>query len=334
MVTPLLVALACLLVAAVGEWLHARRIERVARLAFGAEGRPAAWTRLSPAARCLGVMLASWGAAVLMAWNPVEFEATPNPKASKQLLICLDVSPSMQIEDAGPETTKLSRARWAGRVTQAVLDRLDMKDTRITLVAFYSKALCVLKETTDKNVVSNMLDGLPMYVGFQPGETDLAAGLRESLSIARGWARKSATLVVISDGDVEKGAASLGALSLPVSIADAIVIGVGDPNRPTILSGHSSRQDAWSLKQIAAKINGIYHEGNRLHLPTAVLDRLTMMSPRAGSLLSLREAAMIAMGVGASLVAFTGPLLLLAGTPTAHVASRERLRRSTTEVSA
>jgi hypothetical protein len=51
----------------------------------------------------------------------------------------------MQIKDAGPDAEKVSRARWAGKLTQAILDRLDMKDTRITLVGFYTKALPILR---------------------------------------------------------------------------------------------------------------------------------------------------------------------------------------------
>jgi Ca-activated chloride channel family protein len=113
-------------VAALAEWFHARRVERVAKLAFGPEGKPAAWTVAAPVVRCVGIALAAWGALVLAGLDPVEVETTPNPRASRQLLICLDVSPSMQIKDAGPDAEKISRARWAGKLTQAILDRLDM----------------------------------------------------------------------------------------------------------------------------------------------------------------------------------------------------------------
>lgn len=310
LVLPLAIALCAGILAAAAEVVHARRVRRVARLAFGPTGKPATWALASPVLRCVGVALAAWGSVVLAQWDPVEAETTPNPRAARQLLIVLDVSPSMQIKDAGPDVEKITRAQWAGKVTQGILDRLDMKDTRITLVAFYTKALPVLQDSTDKNVVANLLDGLPMYVAFESGSTDLGAGLNEAFRLAKPWARKSTTLVIITDGDLEKQPLPS---SVPASIADTIVLGVGDPNKATLMNGHSSRQDVWPLKQLAARLNGYYHEGNRLHLPSAILDRLTMMTPRVARLLSLREAGLVAMGLGGALVGLLAPALLLFG---------------------
>ena len=173
MVIALAIAAGCLAVTVVGERLHAARVARVARLAFGPTGEPASWTTLAPAARCVGVFLLAWGSVTLAMHDPVEAEVTPDAKASRQLLVCLDVSPSMQVADAGPDAEKVTRAAWAGKVFRGILDRIDMKTTRITLVVFYSKALVVLEQTTDKNVIANMLDGLPMHVGFDPGPNAL-----------------------------------------------------------------------------------------------------------------------------------------------------------------
>jgi hypothetical protein len=86
---------------------------------------------------------------------------------------------------------------------------------------------------------------------------------------------------------------------VPSSIASTIVIGVGDPNKASLVSGHSSRQDSWSLKQVAARLGGIYHEGNRLHLPSRILDQLAMVTPRVSDVIGLRDAGLIAIGVGA-----------------------------------
>jgi Ca-activated chloride channel family protein len=152
----------------------------------------------------------------------------------------------------------------------------------------------VLKETYDKNVVANVLDGLPMYVAFEPGATDLNKGVAATVDLARPWARKSATLIVISDGDAEHPPAPV---ARPDSIADAIVIGVGDPNRGSIVGGHNSRQDASSLKQLAARLGGVYHEGNQHHLPSEILDKLTMINPRTGAALGLREGRLAFPGI-------------------------------------
>ncbi len=310
--TALAAAACALLVAAIAEYRHAARTARIARLAFGPTGRPAAWARIAPVARVAGLALAVFGAAVLLRLDPIEAEVEPDPRASRQLLVVLDVSPSMNLSDAGPGNEKMMRGVWGGKVLQGILDRLDMKDTRVSMVAFYSKAIPMLQDSTDKNVLANLMDGLPLYTAFRAGETDMQAGIELAYSMAKGWARKSTTLVVISDGDLSKPV-SPGAR--PASIADAIVIGVGDPNRATAIAGHASRQDAWTLKSLAAKLDGIYHDGNTRHLPREVIERLTMVAPRVSDAIGLREAALVSLAVGGSIVGLAGPMLILFGAP-------------------
>ena len=313
---PLLVGVAALVLAAIAEHRHAQRVARVARLAFGPAGKPAAWTHAAPFARTVGLALAAFGATVLLRYDPVETDIEPDPRASRQLLVVLDVSPSMNLSDAGPSTEKVMRGVWAGKVLQGILDRLDMKDTRVSMVAFYTKAIPMLQDSTDKNVLSNLMDGLPLYTAFKPGETDLNAGLVAAFEMAKGWARRSTTLVVISDGDLSK---PVNPPARPASIADAIVIGVGDPNRATTLAGHASRQDAWTLKSLAGKLDGYYHDGNSRHLPREIIEKLTMIAPRVADGIGLREAGLLSLGVGCALVGLIGPLLILFGAPRAYL---------------
>ena len=72
---PLVATLAALAIAVVAENLHARRISRVARLAFGPSGRPAPWARAAPIARIAGLALATFGATALLRHDPIESEA-------------------------------------------------------------------------------------------------------------------------------------------------------------------------------------------------------------------------------------------------------------------
>jgi len=301
-----LAALATTLIASLAEWRHARRVARVARLAFGPAGAPAWWAGAAPVVRIAGLSAAVWGAIILAHWDPVETDVKPSPRAARQLLVVLDVSPSMNLKDAGPEVDKVSRGVWGGRVLQGILDRLDMKDTRVSLVAFYTKALPVLQDTTDKNVVSMVTGGLPLYVAYDAGETDMASGLEQAFELSKGWARGSTTLVVISDGDLK---AAPRVPRKPLSIADVIVIGVGDPSKATIISGHTSKQDEWTLRQLAASLGGYYHQGNTRHLPTEVVEKLASISPRVGSLIGTREAALAALGAGGGMVGLIGPML-------------------------
>jgi len=316
-----LLALAVFALAALAEWRHARRVARVSRLAFGPSGRPAWWARSAPVMRVPGLSLAAWGAMLLMAYDPVEVQTEPDPRASRQLLIVLDVSPSMNLKDAGPGPEKMTRGQWGGRLVQGILDRLDMKDTRISMVVFYTKALPLLEDTTDKNVVSSVMGGLPLYTAFTAGETDMQSGIDEAFRLAKGWARDSTTLVIISDGDLKTAPSPT---KPPPSIADTIVIGVGDPSKPTLISGHSSRQDPWLLKTLAARLGGYFHEGNTRHLPTEVVERLSMISPRVSDVVGLREAGLLALGTGAAMVGLIGPALALFGVP----ASFRRGRRN------
>lgn len=332
---PLYLATGCALLTAmivvIAEWWHAQRIARVAYLAFGASGRPRLWVALAPVIRVLCAAATVWGLIVLTILPPRVIDKEPTQEASKHLLVCLDASPSMFVEDAGPDG-KTKRAIWAGAVLQAILDRLDTETTRVTVFAVYTKSIPVIEDTFDMNVVRNVLDGLPLYAAFDAGPTKLSSGVNEALTYARQWKANSATLVVISDGDSEE---SVNVRTIPPSIADAIVIGVGDPVRPTMIAGHRSIQDTSSLKSLATKLKGLYHQGNNKHLPSGVLDKLTMIRPRIGEGVGLRELALVCLGVGGSGLGLIGPALLCFGrnarrhpvVPNRRSSSRAKLTR-------
>ena len=154
------------------------------------------------------------------------------------------------------------------------------------------------------------MDGLPLFAAFESGPTRLSSGVSEALNYARKWEPNSATLLIISDGDSEE---KMDVRSIPSSIADSIVVGVGDPMRPTMVSGHRSTQDESSLKLLATKLKGRFHQGNNKHLPSEVLANLTMVRPRVTDSLGLRELAMACIAIGGGLLALIGPVLILFG---------------------
>lgn len=307
----IIIAFAVLVFVGIAEWLHARRVARVARLAFGPSGRASRWTIVVAPSRTIAAALATWGLMFLVTYDPIEIDRKPAKIASNHLLVLLDVSPSMQLKDSGAEAQGISRAKRAGEVVQAVLDRLDMENTRISIVAFYTDALAIVQDTFDKEVIRNALDGLPMYTAFEPGPTDLKKGLVKAFEIARLWPADSATLLIVTDGDVATGIPSV----IPSSIADTIVVGLGDPVKSSDVNGHASRQDTMGLRQLATRLGGFYHDGNRKHLPSDVVNSLTMIAPRVGGNWSVRDLALLAVGIGCSTLAFIGPLLTLFGRP-------------------
>ncbi len=309
----LLVALAALLVCALAEALHARRTARVAVLAFGPAGRPRPWARAAPFARVLAATAAAFGLAVLLRLAPNNEVVTVDPEdePSQHLLLCLDVSPSMYLRDAGPRRDQ-SRSERAADVLEAVMARIDMRKTRVTVVAFYTSAKPVVVDAFDLTVVRNVLRGLPLEHAFETGQTKLQEGVEAAMRFAKPWAERSAALVVVSDGDtIAEGAID----ERPSSIADALVIGVGDPHRGTQIAGRTSRQDAKSLKQLAARLDGIYHDGNERHLPSDVVASLGMTVPTPDDPSRLRDFALAGVGLGALQLALLPLLLRRFGAP-------------------
>lgn len=296
---------------ALAEWLHARRVAGAAHLAFGPIARPRRWAFAAPMVRVVGMTLAVWGALVLLNHDPHTPGRTLRPRETRQLLVCLDVSPSMMVEDAGPIGATTTRAKWAGTVLRGVLDRVG-DEVRFSLVGFYTSALPMLRNSNDKNVLANMLDGLPVYVAFQPGPTRVEAGVKEAIEMSKAWGRGSTTLVIISDGDASPPTASY---NLPASIADVLVLGVGDVTKTTLVAGHPSRQDAASLRQVAAKLRGVYLDVNRRHVPSSLLRELSMVAPQTSSEIGLRAAGIACLLAGGSLLAGITPLLLIFGVP-------------------
>lgn len=311
-----LVAIACMALVALAEWWQTRRTQRVAKLAFGPSGRPAAWARGVPAVRVLTMGLLAWGLTILLTEPPQVAEVEPAPEASKHVLVCLDASPSMFLEDAGPRRDESGKYQQrmvrGGEVIQAVLDRLDAENTRITVFGVYTKAVPIVEETFDKAVVQNLFDGLPVFSAFEPGPTQLSSSISDAIEYARRWPDGSALLLVVSDGDSSD---TTPIRAIPKAISDTLVIGLGQTGQATTIAGHASRQDADSLRTLAGQLRGTYIDANSRHLPSDLLNRLSIIQPRVAEGVGLRDAAVLAVVVGAGLLSLLLPALSLWGTP-------------------
>jgi len=290
---------------ALAEVLHARRVARIARLAFGPSARAPRWTAIVPPMRCIGIALAVWGLLTLWMLDGAPADITKSKAPDRHLILALDVSPSMYLQDSGPEAKQPRRER-AAHVMTSVLERLDLTRTRISVVAFYSAARPVVVDSFDLNVVQNVINDLPLAQAFKAGQTDMYSGVKEAFKLAERWQPGSTTLVVISDGDTLP---DIGLPSTPASIGDVLVVGVGNPYRGSEIAGGSSRQDAPSLKHLAARLRGLYHDGNQHHLPSDVLRSLNMLTLREDTTPALRTIALTAVATGASLLALVAPLL-------------------------
>lgn len=297
-----LIAAAAALMTLIAEWLHSRRIRRVSQLAFGPGAGPRAWTRWAPVVRTAAIGLTVWGCLELLALGPIIAKPKELPEGGyRHVVIALDVSPSMQLKDAGA-TRDRSRARRASEVVMSLLSRIALEQIRVSVVAFYTDAKPVVIETFDLNVVKNIFDDLPLELAFQPGKTSLFEGIRQAAALAKPWQPESTTLIVVSDGDTVP---DTGLTALPRSIAQVLIVGVGDPRAGKFIDGHQSRQDVMTLRQLALRLNGTYHDTNEKHLPSGILAPMAKVVPMEEQS-TRRSAALAALAAGT---------LLLAGLP-------------------
>ena len=306
-----ILAASAFVVAILAEMLHARRIRRVAVLAFGPRGRASIFARVAPLLRAASFAAVVWGLWTLMEIPPKKHVAAEAVEGDERhVVLVLDVSPSMRLEDAGVDGN-LSRMKRASELMESFFRRVSIQQFRLSVVAVYNGAKPVVVSTKDVDVVRNILNDLPMHFAFFPGKTDLFAGLREAAKIAKPWNPRSTTLILMSDGDTVP---ARGMPDLPASISNVVVVGVGDPRNGKFIDGRRSRQDVSMLRQIAVRLGGDYHNGNENHLSTSLLQKLTQVGEKSEfEKLTKREYALIAAGSGAALLALLPWLLHLFG---------------------
>jgi Ca-activated chloride channel family protein len=90
--------------------------------------RPAWWTYLAAPLRVLGLAGICWGLiTLLLAPAKVHYGDTPPPNTDpRHLILVLDVSPSMNLKDAGP-TKKQTRKERAAQVMQSFFERVPIE---------------------------------------------------------------------------------------------------------------------------------------------------------------------------------------------------------------
>ena len=285
MVVPLAGALAALLLAILAEWLHARRVRRMGRLAFGPDGRARRWTFVAAPLRVLCLTGMAWSLLTLFM-----AEAAPGggdtPRArdhAETVFLVLDYSPSMMIEDAGPDARKLTRKQRMRDVVNTIVDRMGAH-VDYTLICFYTRAYPICEKVFDRRVVRNVLDNLPVEVAMETGPTDVGRAVNESLQRAAGmdgarprYRKNSITYILVTDGDTQE----MPALQeMPDTIRRALVLGVGDTGKGVVMNGHLSRQEPAALQFIARYLAGEYVDVNARHLPSAAMS--TLLPPPPG----------------------------------------------------
>jgi Ca-activated chloride channel homolog len=294
------------------ERLHAWRCRRVAALAFGPGGRPAPWVLLTPLWRVLAVAGVCWGLVTLLLLPGKVHKVSEIAEGDlRHLLLVLDVSPSMRLLDAGP-SGKESRMKRVAALMGSFFDRVPMDLYRVTVIAVYGEAKPVVIDTRDPEVIHNILGDLPMHHAFPAGGTNIFPGLEEAAKTAHPWPPGSTTLILLSDGDTVP---ATGMPKMPASVRHVLVVGVGDVQAGQYIDGHLSRQDVSTLRQIAVRLGGVYHNGNEKHLPTEMVRQVTTFEGKSTlEKLTRREYALMACGTGAAILALLPLALHFGGT--------------------
>ena len=308
----LYVALGVFLLTMVGEVLHARRVHRLRHLLFGPKGAPAAWASAAPFLRILASSALAWGLTTLIFVEPKVHAGEEIPDDEwRHLLLVYDVSPSMMLEDAGAsgDQTRHERAR---ELIESMFERVKIGQYKVSVIATYNGAKPVVTDTKDIEVVRHMLTEVDLQYAFKVGKTKLFDGIQVACDLARTWQVNSALLVIVSDGDTVP---STGMPTLPPSIGGTLVIGVGDHLSGSFIGGQQSRQDESTLRQVAIRTGGEFHNGNRRQVPSDILNAAAKDSRKPLlEQLTLREYALIAVTLASFVLALLPVLLHYFGT--------------------
>jgi len=299
-------ALAIAALAAVGEWLHGRRVARLSRLAFGPAARPRGWTKLAAPLRVVALAGVVWSLVTLIAFNHLSRDRDRHAAVTRHLMILLDVSPSMLLTDAG-ESGNQSRAVRAAELLKSVLNRVPGDNVRFSAASFYTEARMLARECQDRELMVHFAADVPFYFTYKPGKTELLKSLNQAGEFMKDWPRKSATLLVISDGDSVSPA---GLKPMPSAVADVLFVGVGEAARGTFIDGHLSRQDSATLSQLARRLGGKYFDGNTRNLPSEALQKLNAEDPRSSNWQADRRLIAVAVLAASAALLCLLPLLL------------------------
>ncbi|MEA3210847.1 MAG: Ca-activated chloride channel [Chthoniobacter sp.] len=299
---PLLSALAVLLLAALAEWLHARRIRAVARLAFGPSGVPHRWTSVVPLLRPLCLAAFAWGLATLLLLKIGAAEGSGGKdggsKEATRLVFVADLSPSMYLQDAGPDGKQTRQARMR-EVVEGILQRVS-GNLRFGVIGFYTESMPVVMEARDPELVRNVFNGLPLTYAMPLGQTDLGQAINAAVKLVSDFPEGSTRLIIFTDGDSVN---LVPIASRPKSVKEVFVLGLGNPHKGIFIDGHQSRQEVDTLRLVATALMGTYADVNEKHLPTTALGDLVVTAPPPQRGLSLAELAVLAMTVGAAVYA-------------------------------
>ena len=237
----------------------------VARARIAASGmQPRLWPRFAPRrefVRLAAGVLALCFLVLAMAGPVRGYTLREVKKKGLDLVVCLDTSRSMLVQDLAPD--RLARAK---REVRGLLERLQ--GDRAALLAFSGDVREVAPLTSDMRTLSTFLDTLDP-LDNQKGGTDVGAVLERALSLFDGRSGAHEVVVLLTDGEDLGGQGAAVARRAAERGIRVHVCGIGTEGGGKIPEGRGfvrdsegkevvSRLDAATLRAIAQVSGGDY----------------------------------------------------------------------------
>ena len=201
-------------------------------------------------------------------------EVAPREETRGDVVLVLDASASMLVEDVSPNRLELQR-----QAAYALLERL--RGSRVGLVVFAGQAYALAPLTTDFGALDLYLDAVSPEVLTQGGSS-LSDAVRQGVSLLAGGGAEgpSGSVVLVSDGDaLEEEAAVLEAARLAARAGVPVhTVGVGTPRGGPVpdVEYPSGRRRGWKtepatgevavsrrgdelLREVARRTGGFFH---------------------------------------------------------------------------
>jgi len=204
-----------------------------------------------------------WVCLILSAARPVYYGEAENIAVSgRDLLLVIDISDSMRVDDMYIDNTQTSRINVVKSVASHFVER-RLSD-RIGLILFGRQSYLQTPLTFDRASVTRQLnDALP---GFAGSSTAIGDAIGMAIKLLRNRPAKSRVLILLSDGSNTYGSDPLEAMQVAVEAEIKIhTIGFGaETQRVTNAQGQTqdidpSRDlDEDTLTQLAASTGGRY----------------------------------------------------------------------------
>ena len=182
---------------------------------------------------------------------------------SRNIMVILDISKSMNVEDAG-EMSRLEYSKWW---TREFIN--NNPDDRIGLITFGGTSFLECPMTRDRSVLLHKLDSLD--TGYMPvGGTDIELALNEAIKAGSDFEKDKYSIIMLTDGDEVYGKYQLAVKELKKKNIPVHVVGVGSPHQPgkvtdakgkLVKAGNEvvkSKSDVNKLASISRDTEGVY----------------------------------------------------------------------------